>query len=643
MKLKKLISLLSAMAIVTVSAAAYTGDNNSVCAYGETISLSNDLYIASVTRSKYQDIRLDTKNLMSWGIFFNFHVNGNIDEVLIPSVIEAESEYENDIAVMELDLIDCDKIKSLILPDTMMKLDMSQLINTQDLEFLTIPSNITAVINDKELDSKNKYAIRGNIGSFAEKYAKDNDIPFIASGDIDFDSNYSKTDIDKMKEYMYGKSEMELNAEKSADLNFDQELNIVDYIMLKNTVSDPPFSSCGASTADALAVPDMGTVKSHPFEKSQMSGYESFIVDSSDEILLDSDSKNANPVYSPFSIYSALAMAAECASGNTQKEILDALHADSIDSLRSDHTALFGSLYFDDFSEYCRISNSLWLNDRYKFKQDTLENIAKYYYAPSFSRYFPPDSFFQEISDWIFKNTSGKISPVVPVDQFDIMKIINTVTFKNKWISTFRTSEKDTFTLSDLTTKECDFLKSDSDEEEIGFSDNFMKYSLRMQKGYNMNFILPDEDVSVEEIIADSETMEKIFSDDLVYQKRKLFFKVPKFNVYSQYDVIPAAKKLGIIDAFDKYKCDFNEVIDYKENDIDQAYINLFSHDATLLIDENGCEAAAYTIISLMYPTCMPPENEPVYFYLDRPFFYYITNQNDIPVFSGIIYDPTQK
>ena len=38
----------------------------------------------------------------------------------------------------------------------------------------------------------------------------------------------------------------------------------------------------------------------------------------------------------------------------------------------------------------------------------------------------------------------------------------------------------------------------------------------------------------------------------------------------------------------------------------------------------------------------MPPEEEPVYFELNRPFFYYIADKNGTPMFAGIINDPLE-
>lgn len=634
------------MTFFTVSLAVYAGQTSPVCAYYYDYSeeeLSDGRYSAYVASDGGTGINMYGKSTMMWGTLTDLHANQQIDELSLPSVIKKDDEnhYRYDMAIMSLEYCNCSNIKSLILPDTMMELNMSELLNTDSLDFLTIPSSITSI---KVWDYAYKYdfTIRGSIGSYAEKFAKEKNIPFVALGDINADNDCSPEDIRQMNEYMYGKSEMETVTEKSADLNFDQKINITDYIMLKNIVIDPPVSSCGASTADALAAPDLNNMISQPCSSWKTTGYESFVADSSDEILLDSQSNNANPVYSPFSIYSALAMAAECAAGNTQLEILDVLHDDNINTLRSHHKALFSSLYFDNFSTYCKTNNSMWLNNMYKYNQKTLENIADYYYAPSFSKDFSDISVPYEISDWIYKNTSGKIKPDIKVSNNDIIKIINTVTFKDKWEQPFGNAEKDTFYLSDGTAKDCDFLDRYSFADDVGFSNNFMKYSIPMSSEYKMNFVLPDENVSVADIVSDKDTMDKILTDNLEYKERKVYFKVPKFNVYSSYDIIPAAKKLGIDDAFGN-NADFTGLIDYDENNLPSARIDQIKHEASLLIDEQGCEAAAYTIVSII-PTCPPPpENEPVYFYLDKPFYYYISNSYGMPVFSGIINDPTQK
>lgn len=59
-------------------------------------------------------------------------------------------------------------------------------------------------------------------------------------------------------------------------------------------------------------------------------------------------------------------------------------------------------------------------------------------------------------------------------------------------------------------------------------------------------------------------------------------------------------------------------------------------HAARVKIDEDGCEAAAYTILSVCETAAMPPE-EIVEFKLDEPFLFAITGADGLPLFVGIV------
>jgi serine protease inhibitor len=56
------------------------------------------------------------------------------------------------------------------------------------------------------------------------------------------------------------------------------------------------------------------------------------------------------------------------------------------------------------------------------------------------------------------------------------------------------------------------------------------------------------------------------------------------------------------------------------------------------MIDEEGCTAAAYTVM-LAAGAARPPE-EKVDFVLDRPFLFVINGQDGQPLFVGIVNQP---
>ena len=77
-------------------------------------------------------------------------------------------------------------------------------------------------------------------------------------------------------------------------------------------------------------------------------------------------------------------------------------------------------------------------------------------------------------------------------------------------------------------------------------------------------------------------------------------------------------------------------------NGIKKAAITAIDQETKLKVDEKGCEGAAYTLITIETTAPAPPDRH-VNFKLDRPFFYYIADKNEIPVFAGIIDNPNEE
>ena len=602
----------------------------------DTLTYYLEVYVsyANEDNVRYQLSDMDLREIYIDGEWYNYVCLGNVlcsngvTDLTVPSEIEGNRIFE-----LENHCISEPQLKNINISDGILKMADFSVNCPGELECLTVPES---VIEIGQLELGNA-SIRGYIGSYAEKYASQNGYKFDAIGDVSGDDEINALDVIKMVKYLYGIEEFDEEMMRRADGNLDSSVNVLDFIRLKQQLIEPKISSLGASFDGALAAPDLKNIKDTGDVNTE--GYRKFAAETAGEILINTVDKNGaeNTVYSPLSVYMALSMAAECAANDTQAEMLEALNADSIEKLRNVNSGIFESLYFDDYSAYLKIANSLWLNNMYVFNQDTIDIIAKKYYAVSFGKDFSDSKVPGEISQWIYNNTSGKFSPKVEIKRpDDVMKIINTVTFKEKWLTEFSSAAPDDFRLRDGSTVSCDFLHKSTlyPTENIGFADNYMKYAVQMEDGYSMNFILPDEGVDVNDIVSDKKTMLEIINDDMEYASRKIVFSVPKFDIESKFDVIDASRKLGIDLAFDPDHSDFSNVVNYP------AYIDDITHEAKIVIDEKGCEAAAYTIISVAPGAAMPPEEEPVYFELNRPFFYYVSDNEGTPVFSGIINNP---
>ena len=73
--------------------------------------------------------------------------------------------------------------------------------------------------------------------------------------------------------------------------------------------------------------------------------------------------------------------------------------------------------------------------------------------------------------------------------------------------------------------------------------------------------------------------------------------------------------------------------------DRDDIFLSQARHDARVVIDEEGVEAAAFTIMVSSPTSAMPPENE-IDFVVDRPFLFLITGADNLPLFAGVVNHP---
>ena len=120
-------------------------------------------------------------------------------------------------------------------------------------------------------------------------------------------------------------------------------------------------------------------------------------------------SGEGNRVYSPVSLWFALAMLAETTGGDTRQQVLDVLGAEDLDQLRDWADILWHALYLDDGVAATLLGNSIWLNEDVTFHQDVLENLAEHYYAGSYQVTMGTDEADQALADWVAEQTRGLI------------------------------------------------------------------------------------------------------------------------------------------------------------------------------------------------------------------------------------------
>lgn len=342
--------------------------------------------------------------------------------------------------------------------------------------------------------------------------------------------------------------------------------------------------------------------------------------------------KDKNYMYSPFSIKSVLAMAANGAEGKTRTEILTVVGIDDLDKFNSDMSETIKKYSATDLLKF-DISNSVWINTDnadYDFS-DTYKNTVEDFYNGDVGTVTNKTA-LPVINGWVNEKTQGKIPSVINDSSFDAA-LINAIYFKAKWENMFSkaNTKPDIFTDRNGKETEIDFMNSTRKYwygEKDGVKVLELEYMTRGTTGDSFKYSeenqvrLDNTSVSMFLLLSDSEIKapEKLVDElcgNNLMEYRKVNLSFPKFKIEFSAEISPALKALGIESAFSD--ANFKKMFD---KDANTAISNVI-HKTYIDVDEEGTEAAAVTAI-MMAGSAMPKPEEIIEFKADRPFTFLI-------------------
>lgn len=345
-----------------------------------------------------------------------------------------------------------------------------------------------------------------------------------------------------------------------------------------------------------------------------------------------------NLAYSPLSLFYALALAAEGAQGQTQAEMLQALHMPDMDLVGRESAKLFKHLYTDNEMGKLLLANSLWLQENVEFNPYFLDKAAQDYYAYSFMVNFSDQETPGKMSHWISEHTGGKLGrnpqELLP-GRSHMLSIINTVYFYDQWSTEFNPAltNEDSFTLNNGREVTVPFMHKTSADYYVETPD-YLVTSLQFKNDQHMLLILPRGGLSPQDILGDPLLLAQAMTalgDPQQVQYGKINLALPKFNFISELDLEDSLNRLGIVQAFTD-SADFTGIAN------DPMWISSVQQNLSIAIDEMGCEATAFTKIDFVRGG-LPPGS--IDFLLDRPFVFAITGgAGDAPLFIGAVNNP---
>ena len=354
-----------------------------------------------------------------------------------------------------------------------------------------------------------------------------------------------------------------------------------------------------------------------------------------------SNSGKENKLYSPLNVYMALSLLAEITEGESRQQILDLVGADSIEALRKQANSVWNANYNDDGAVTSILASSLWLNKNITFNENTMKTLADNYYASSYQGEMGSLKFNEALQEWLNKQTGGLLKEQISNIELDpetVIAIATTIYYQAKWESEFQNSQntKEIFhsPIGDVT---CDFMHHSETYGKYYWGEKFSAVSKSLEGSGQMWFILPDENVTVDDLLSNSEALSFMNLNDEWNNKKelKVNLSVPKFDACSDLDLKSGLQNLGITDCFDYTVSDYSPLTVDSEDPI---YLSKVQHGVRVAIDEEGVTAAAYTVLP-MCGSSMPPEDE-IDFVIDRPFIFVITGEDGLPLFAGVINQP---
>lgn len=346
-----------------------------------------------------------------------------------------------------------------------------------------------------------------------------------------------------------------------------------------------------------------------------------------------------NRIWSPINGFIALAMLAEITQGNSRQQILTALNAPDLDTLRSRVEAVWEDVYFrhEDDYEICYLANSLWLDAGLRYEQETMDALAYHHYASIFQTDLQEDGAGKALRTWLNNNTGGLLEDYTKNSGFSpdaVLTLASTIYLQATWSKEFDPAKntRDIFH-APSGDRGVTFMNKKLSQMNYYWGDSFGAVSLGLKNRTQMWFFLPDADKTVDDVLRDGQYLSYLAGNTEDYKYMKVNLSVPKFDIHSGCDVAGMFRELGITDVFNLGTADFTAITSDTP-----VVITGVNQAARVVVDEQGVKAAAYLEIPGA-GSAMPPE-EIIDFVLDRPFLFVIATYQGTPLFTGVVNEP---
>ncbi|XP_035535001.1 LOW QUALITY PROTEIN: alpha-1-antitrypsin-like [Morone saxatilis] len=331
----------------------------------------------------------------------------------------------------------------------------------------------------------------------------------------------------------------------------------------------------------------------------------------------------------------ALSMLSTGARGETHSQLFSSLgYSNTNQSQVNDaYKHLFDMHGHSQENQQLDVGNGVALRSGFNPVEKFLNDVRHYYSGEIFNVDFTkPAEAAAEINSFIANKTQDKIKDMVKdLDPEMAMLLINYVNFRGQWKSPFSLdmTNKADFHVDKTTKVQVDMMMRTGYYSFYEDSDNHTTAIMLPYNGStSMMIVLPDEGRMAEVEGYINKDYLRHWQNSVRMSYVDLF--LPKFSISTEASLDSMLKELGITNAFAD-NADFSGISEEVKLKVSKA-----SHKAVLNITEMGTEAAATSIIEVIF-LMMPPSIR-----IDRPFLVFIMeNSTGSILFMGKINNPT--
>lgn len=346
-----------------------------------------------------------------------------------------------------------------------------------------------------------------------------------------------------------------------------------------------------------------------------------------------------NVFFSPWSIYSALAIANEGAKGKTATEMQHILNLPDNDSLRRKNFAQAYDKFNTKGAGYTlSTANALWVENDYPLLSNYSINIARNFNGTAKDVDFKgaAEDTRKIINSWVAERTNDKIKEILsPGDISPVTQLIitNAVYFNGNWVHPFdkNMTRNESFTTGEGKIIEIPMMYHGGYEFHSNYleTDDMQALELPYQgERISMIILLPKKD--------NITAFERSLSLERLAELRKgldialVEMHIPKFKLSTKYSLADSLKEMGLMVPFTQ-EADFSGI-----NGKNNLFLNDIIHQAFVDVNEVGTEASAATAMAIK-----GGELRVNIFKADHPFIFIIQDaETGNILFIGRVSDP---